>query len=277
MELFDETLDINATENYELSIQAGPDGFSFSILDTLRNKIVMIRSFDPDDTKYFNAENIRDFISRDDFLTRTYKKVRLLTTSPKFTLVPSALYDPAKKDEYFTFNHRKEKDEVILANKIKDPDAFLIYSVKSSLFDVLKEFYPGIYPLSHLYTIFCHTSHARKETNPNYIHVHIERDYFNLIIFGHYELKLCNTFSYRNISDIMYFVLNAFNKLEIKQNETIYLSGLAEKYDDLSSNLAIYIKNVRFSEVWGNFTFSYVFNDIEKHRYINLFSVFNCE
>ena len=46
--------------------------------------------------------------------------------SPKFTLVPAPLYDPGKKDEYFSFNHNMEDGTIILADRIADPDAFLV-------------------------------------------------------------------------------------------------------------------------------------------------------
>ncbi len=46
LELFDETLDINSTENYELSVQVSTDNLSFCILDTLRNKFVLLRSYE---------------------------------------------------------------------------------------------------------------------------------------------------------------------------------------------------------------------------------------
>ena len=55
LELFDETLDINSTENYELSVQVSPEGLSFCILDSIRNKFVLIRSFEAEENKYFNA------------------------------------------------------------------------------------------------------------------------------------------------------------------------------------------------------------------------------
>ena len=51
LELFDETLDINSTENYELSIQVSPDGLSFCLLDSVRNKFVLFRSFGAEDNK----------------------------------------------------------------------------------------------------------------------------------------------------------------------------------------------------------------------------------
>ena len=112
----------------------------------------------------------------------------------------------------------------------------------------------------------------------NYICVHVERDFFNLIYFRQQScLKFCNSFTYRNISDILYHVMNAFKKLDINQEETIHLSGLTERYDDLSSGLSLYVRNIKFAEPAGNFTFSYVFNDAELHRFINLFTLTNCE
>ena len=132
LELFDETLDINSTENYELAIQAGPDGFSFCLLDTLRNKFVLIRSFEPDDNKYYSSEIVKELIDKDDFLTRRYRRTRVIMPSSKFTLVPAPLYDPAKKDEYFNLNHKHEEHQII-SNKITDPDAFVIFSVSDLL------------------------------------------------------------------------------------------------------------------------------------------------
>jgi hypothetical protein len=277
LELFDETLDINSTENYELSVQVSPDGFAFCLLDTIRNKYVLIRAFEPDENKYFNTDSINEISGKDDFLSKKYKKVNLIMPSQKFTIVPAPLFDPAKKDEYFTFNHNMEEGNMIIANKISDPDTFLIYSVSKPLNDLTKTYWPEAHPYHHLKPLFWHISHSRKSVIGNYIHIHIEREFFNLIIFNHNLLKFCNSFSYRNITDILYFVLNVFKNLDIRQEETVYFSGLTEKYDDLSSNFSLYIRNIKFSEPAGNFTFSYVFNDTELQRFLNLFSVVNCE
>lgn len=277
LELFDETLDINSTENYELAVQVGPDGFSFCLLDTIRNKFVLIRAFEPEENKYFTADKIKELIIKDDFLTKRYKKVNVVIPSPKFTLVPAPLFDPAKKDEYFTFNHIQEDDILIISNKVSDPETYIVFSIAKPFNDLINSFYPGIHPYIHLKPLFDHISHIRKTVNRNYIHIHVEREYFNLIIFNNNLLKFCNTYNYRNISDILYFVLNVFKNLDIKQEETIYFSGLTEKYDDLSSNFLIYVRNLKFAEPTGNFTFSYVFNDTDPHRFLNLFSVVNCE
>ncbi len=277
LELFDETLDINSTENYDLSVQLSPDGLSFCLLDTIRNKFILIRSFEPDDNKYFNFEKIKELLEKDDFLNKHYKKVSVVMPSPKFTIVPAPLFDPGKKDEYFEFNQLKKESDTILVNRINDPDAFLIFSVSDPLTLLLKSYYPGIHPYHHLKPLLNHVSHRKRSVHGDYIHIHIERDFFNLVIFNGNILKFCNSFNYRNISDILYFVMNVFKKLDVKQEETVYLSGLTEKYDDLFSGFSIYIRNVKFAEPSGNFTFSYVFNDTDLHRFLNLFNVVTCE
>ncbi len=277
LELFDETLDINSTENYELSVQVGPDDFSFCLLDLIRNKYVLLRSFEPEENKYFSPAAIEEIITKDDFLTRRYRKVNIVMPSPRFTIVPAALFDPGKRDEYFTYNHLLDEGNIIISNKLNDPEAYLVFSVSRSLSELMAGFYPGMHPFHQVKPLLNHIGHSRKSINGNYIHVHIEKEFFDLIIFDHDLLKFCNSFNYRNINDILYFVLKVFRSLDLKQEETIYLSGLTEKYDDLTSNLSIYVRTLKFAEPAGNFTFSYVFNDAALHRYLNLFSVINCE
>lgn len=277
LELFDETLDLNSTENYELAVQVSPDGLSFCLLDTIRNKYVLIRDFEPEENKYLDCDKITEIISKDDFLTKRYKKVRIITPTPRFTLVPSPLFDPGRKDEYFTFNYPRKEESVIVVNKLPDPDVYSIFSLSKPFSDLISDFYPGVHPWHHIKPLFGHISHTKKHTDGNYIHIHVEREYFNLIISNDNKLKFCNTYNYRNISDILYFVMNVFKKLDVKQEETIYFSGLTEKYDDLSSNFSIYVRNLKFSEPAGSFTFSYVFNETALHQYLNLFSVVNCE
>ena len=277
LELFDETLDINSTENYELSVQVSPDALSFCILDTIRNKYVLLRSFTVDENKYFNTSKLDELISKDDFLLKKYKKINIVMPSRRSTLVPGQLFDPGKRDEYFSFNHVPEEGELILSNKISDPEAYIIYSVSKPFYEVVSARFPGVHPYHHTKPLMTHIMHCKNSISGNYIHIHIEKEFFDLVIFAGDVLKFCNSFIYRNINDILYYVLNTFKNLEIKQEETIHLSGQTEKYDDITSVFSIYVRSLKFSEASGNFTFSYVFNDTILHRYLNLFTAVNCE
>ncbi|MGD0581318.1 MAG: DUF3822 family protein [Bacteroidales bacterium] len=276
-ELFDETLDINATENYELSVEMSAHDLAFCIFDGIRNKFIMLRSFVPEDQKKFTPDQVRSIITKDDFLKKNYGKVHCVLSSSRFTLIPEALYDPGRKDEYFSFNHTISESSVIFTDRLKDPDSYLLFAFSKPYAEIIREFFPKSVPLHHLRPLFDQIHHERKNPGDNYIHAHIEADYFNLIIYSNNTLQLCNSFLYRNVSDILYYILNVFRNLNIKQEETIVLSGLAERFDDLSSNLSLYIRNIKYAGLTGNFTFSYVFNEIPLHRYITLFSAGSCE
>ena len=119
LELYDETLDINSTENYELSVQVSSDDISFCILDTLRNKFVMLRSYEPEDNSRFDPYRLNEIIRKDDFLTRRFRKTNIITPTSRSTLVPGPLFEDSRKEEYLDFNQKKNDRERVMISKIK--------------------------------------------------------------------------------------------------------------------------------------------------------------
>jgi hypothetical protein len=277
LELFDETLDINSTENYELSVQVSTDNLSFCILDTLRNKFVLLRSYEPVDKSKYESNTIREIINKDDFLIRRYKKVSLTAISPKFTLVPASLYDESKKDVYFAFNQVPSEEETILTSKLPNPDSLVIYSFPAGIADILKTAFPGNIFMHHLKPLFNFISFSQRSFLSNNVHIHLERDYLNIIIFDQNTLKFCNTFYYKTISDIQYYILYVLKRLNIRQEEIINFSGNAMKQEEILHGFSDYLNAIKFAIPTGNYTFSYVFSETELQKFLILFSAVNCE
>ncbi len=277
LELFDETLDINSTENYKLTVQLGDDDLTLSILDTIRNKFVLIRSYEAEPGTRFDKAKIEEVIIRDDFLVRRFKKVYILIPSPKSTLVPAPLYDDSRRNEYFRFNFASEPGYVILENRINEPDAYLIFSAPESRIELVRTFWPDIGPLHHLKPLLQSIAGSKRSQYGNYIHVHLENEFFNMIIYDQNSLRFCNTFNYQSLSDIQYYVFYVIKRLNISQDDIIHFSGKTQKYDRMIHEFSKFTRNIRYAEPSGNFTFSYVFSEMLQHRYYNLFTVINCE
>jgi len=276
LELIDESFDINSSENYELSVQMSPYGLSYCILDTIRNKYILLRRTDPDDNKQLTSEKAGEIITSDTFLTGKFKKLNLILPSSKSTLVPAPLFDPEKKEDYFTLNLLKEDNEIILYNKITEPDAFVVFSAIRSFSELAVKYFPGVISSHHTTPLLQQVSHFSRNEFGLYLQVHLEKEYFNLLILEHGTLKFFNTFIFKNITDILYYVFNICKNMGISREETINFSGLTQKYDDLFTKTSRYFKNIKFAVPVGNFSFSYVFNETELHRNLNLFSVTNC-
>jgi len=276
LELFDETLDINATENYELSVQVSSDDLSFCILDTLRNKFVLLRSYEPEENSRFDPYRLNEIIKKDDFLTRPFRKTVIITPTTRSTLVPVPLFDESKKKDFINFNQTPEDRERVLINKLKNPYIYAIFSLPEGTVDIINSAFPQgavMHPLKPLFQYI----NFNKRSAGNYIHIHFEKEYFSMVIFDPNELTFCNTFFYKNLSDIDYYVLYVLKRMNVRQNEAVYLSGRTMKDEEVIQGMSNYLSNLRFALPQGNYTFSYVLNETDLHRYLLLFSAVNCE
>ena len=276
LELFDETLDINATENYELSVQVSVDELSFCILDTLRNKFVLLRSYEPEDNSRFDPYRLNEIIRKDDFLTRHYKKTSLITPTSKSTLIPSPLFDDSKKVDYLAFNQITTDGERVLTNILRDPDVAIIYSLPDGIADILNSNFPGGNLIHQLKPLFHYIKTDRRSVGSNYIHVHFEEDYLNMVIFDQNTLKFSNTFQYKTISDIEYYVLYVLRRINVSQDDVVHFSGRVIKQEEVFHAFSNYLKNIRFALPAGNYTYSYVFNEMELSKFLILFSAASC-
>ncbi len=92
LELFDETLDINSTLNYDLSVQISSGRVSFCILDTIRKKYVLIRDYIPEGTNFPDLEGVEEILGKDEFLSRKYRKINIITPSLRSLLLYRRLY-----------------------------------------------------------------------------------------------------------------------------------------------------------------------------------------
>ena len=91
----DETLDINSTSLYNLSIQVSLDGFCFSIFNSVNKKYIVLK-YIPYPNNISNEvifEKIEETLKKEELLNLTYKSVNAIYLSPKYTLVPEEFFD----------------------------------------------------------------------------------------------------------------------------------------------------------------------------------------
>ncbi len=275
-ELFDETLDINSTNNYEISIQIGLNGFSFCLLDNIRSRFVMFREYKLSGKEINIATEINNIVTRDEFLAKQYRRYRIIYNTERSTIVPYSLFDPALKTDYFKLNHNLEEGYMVSNNRLEEPDAYLLFDLRKDIFDLSCTLFPDA-SLNHQAKPLLNSSfRISRKTKEEYIRIHFESSFFILIIIKDNELQFYNTFRVRNDSDILYFLLNSFNRFSIDSSQPVWLSGNISKQDDLYSNLLKYIKTLRFAYPEGEYSLSYIFDEMATYRYCNLFNIVSC-
>ena len=276
-ELFDETLDINATGNYSLLMQMGKEELSFAIIDNLRAKYILLRSYEPDNGHIFTFEEIKNILLGDDFLGKRYQSVKISLSSSKYSFVPAPIMDPGKKELLFGLSHNIDEEEVVLINRLDNPDAYLLFSVSREIAGLSDILTPGQPPVHFIKPFVANVLFYTKKRQYDSVSIFIGKDVVTIISASNDILKFCNSYEYKSPDDILYYLLKVYKTLEISNNIPVYCSGKISKNDEIYTLLSSYIKDVLFISPVGNFTFSYVFNEDFLHRYINLFSLINCE
>jgi hypothetical protein len=276
-ELFDETLDINATDNYDLMVEISDNGLAYTVLDLLRGKYVLLRHYLPVAGGEENTLTLQEVIIGDDFLKRHYRKVYIITPSLASTLVPNPLYDNTLKDEYYRFNIPSDGNEIIYSNSLTAPAATVIFSADTVINELITSRWQGVTPWHHIKTLLQHSFTASRSSEEKYIHLHVEKGFITIIILIDRDLSFCNSFRCSTPSDISYYLFNILDNMGIKNHESIYISGAIEPYGELHLSLLEFTHAVHFAKPLVKQGFSYVFNDAHLHRYLNLFTAASCE
>jgi hypothetical protein len=278
--LIDETFDINQTSNYHISIQAGLSGYSFSILDPLRNKYILLKHipFKGDVTYELLEEKMNDIQMNDEFLTRNYYSVFFSWQSPRYTLIPGPLFKRDNLRTYFEFNHVLDDLDEIHYNGFRGIDAYNLFAIPSELSNMVFRSYGNVRFFHQITPMIEHglISHGVKGMQKA-VMVYVYGNNIDIVVIHGEVINLCNTFPWKDQNDIVYFILYVYEQLKLDgTNIPLYLTGEIPRKSPLCEILKSYIAMVRFEKPSDNFTYSYTFNDIDQHRFINLFNLKLC-
>lgn len=277
LELIDETLDINATDNYDLTLELAEEGVSIAVLDLLRGKYVMLRHYPREVPADGTIRSLREIIDNDDFLGRHYRKVFIIVPSLLYTLVPSPVYEPRLRDDYFRFNHRVPEETKIYTNTLPFPDAVVLFSPEDQAIDKISSRWRDVTPWHHAKPLLQHVSAACRTSEDRYIHLHFEKSFVTVVIAEKRNLTFCNSFACSANSDAAYFLFSVLDRKGIKSDETIYVSGAVEPYSEAHIALLNFAANVKFAAPIIRQSLSYVMNGVHLHRWLNLFTAAACE
>ena len=277
LELIDETLNINATDNYDLTLELSEEGVSFAVLDLLRDKYVMLRHYPHDDESVTTGRRFAEIIEADDFLMRRYRKVFIIAPSLNATLIPAAVYENGLREDYFRFNFSTADCGVIVSNSLPFPDAVVLFSPSREVTESIPARWREISPWHHTKPLLSHVSAVCRTNDGCYVHIHFEKDFVTVITAEKRNLTFCNSFATSSPQDGAYYLFSVMDRNGIRHDETILVSGTVEPYGEAHIALLSFAHNVRFASPVIRQSFSYVMNEVHLHRWLNLFTAASCE
>jgi hypothetical protein len=276
----DEILSQENTEKCWLSIQLFAEGLAFSILDPSANMLLAIahHPFKPGYKKSY-TEQITSCLQQNPWLSRTYEKVGIIAETQKSTLIPEPLYMEEKKLSYLTFNHDVLADEVVMADKLLNLQAYNIFALPNDLLHSLKELFPysGIHHFSSSLIEILLMKFKNLDTEDT-VFTYVRHSYFDVVYLKNQQLFFSNSFKYNTKEDLIYYLIFVFEQLKMNPEKVqLKIMGEISKEDAVFEMLFRYIRHIEFIDRNEDFFYSHVFDSLPKHSYYNLLNFQLCE
>lgn len=274
--LLDRSYSKDNSIHYHLSLQIDTEGFSYCILDTRKKHYVVFQQYvfgkSGDMLAFINK--LEHCLNEDSILDTSFNSSSLVYLTQKSTLVPDVFFDELNLRDYFEFNHPLEELDEMHYNVIPEINASNVFALPNYIANLLSDKFKGL-RFYHQATPFI-KSVLKDFRNASSVHINLNPGFFDIIVKQEDKLKLYNTFLYQNDTDLLYYVLFTINQLNLNP-ATVPLTICGEMSDRISfqGSLSKYIPKLMYLEPVSP-GFSIVFEHLSRHKFFNLFYLYNC-
>ncbi len=241
-----ENIDLAHAENYDLSIRLTPDRFSFCIY-SVNDPTVFYYQETGLGSKFTYTESIKRLIFDLGFFSQPFRSTKATVVSPKFTLVPDKFFDRKRVKELFHYNFHEAEGKILSDSPLEG--IHIVYHLDEEVYSFLSRnlwnplFRHQATPLLSLFAMRA----AERDGRCCFVDFHDQ--FVSLFAFDE-GLLTANMFLATNQQDTLYYITNAWEKLEFDQlANPLFLSGNLDSHTDMIKELSKLIANVIRTEL----------------------------
>lgn len=173
-----------------------------------------------------------------------YQKVILLQYAPLNVLVPAILNSEAGKEQLLQLVHGPQTNRVLVKDIVLQQSLVNHYSVDADLASLLNKRFPkGEW--WHVQSLLL-TKTAAGEAR---VTATICFNEVQLTVEKNGNWLLLQSYNYHTPEDVLYYILNAMQQLDLTQEETtVYLQGMIDQHSALYDVLHLYILNLQLKD-----------------------------
>jgi len=270
----------NYLDTLNISIQVSLDGFSFCIYSTEDKNIHAVRHY-----RFVQAIlqedifNITDeILYKDDLLRLSFKKVRVIYTGRKSTLVPDEFFKNENLKSILEFNQPIDELDEIYYNTISGCQSKLVFTVPHYFTNIITDKFSNAGFYNQATPLLNYILSDEEKLQKDQVIVQLNRDFFDLIIVREGRLKLYNTFLFVNATDLVYFILYVCKQIKIDlKTSPIYILGGLEAHESLMQEITPYLPSMQLFKIPEHFRQGSVLKKIDIDRFFTLLYLSMCE
>jgi hypothetical protein len=277
----DKSFKASHTRSYIMAMQINLHGLAFTIYHPDRNKFVVLQQYRFDEKKKpTDYPLVFDLILNDNpWFAYPYMDFYCLFQNNFNTLIPLPLFNKEHKNLYLGFNHPFQENHRIVFDELKNTGSANVYYLPNPVAEKVKEFWPNA-TILHYSTALIEslTVHFKNRMDNQMLFMDVHEENFDLVYFKGNRLFYANNFLFRTKEDFAYFLLSAMEQLALNPEDVqLVLLGEMDKNDEKYPLIYQYIRHIDFIPENKGFHYSYLMDDVQRHRFFTLFNVLQCE
>ena len=220
--------------NYRVSIQFSLNGFSFCLKEIHSGEIPYFKHLP---FKVSNetglVKKVGQVIRGEDMFDQTYENIIIYLSTKKFTLVPTALFQPDLAGEFLKFNFGSLNNEVIHFQSLLNSDQVLVYSVPQAMADELGSNLGNLL-YEHSLVPLIQYAEARANEYSEFAIISFSDSGFYLLVFVEGKPVFVNYFQQTNENDLAFYLLTVLRELNLEAGSLkIFIGGETEKLPEI--------------------------------------------
>ncbi len=220
----------------KLSIQAGLNGLSFCVTDTITHKILAFEkiTFKTQSTPYLMLKELKNRLNQSGDVGKSFSEVMVIHKNNMFSLVPKPLFNKEELPNYLKFNAKIMANDLIAYDEIPNQDIVNVYipytNINNYIFDLFGEF-----EFKHSGTVLISTLLNEGRTAPDPIcYVQVAENEMEMMVVSDKKLLFYNQFEYKNPNDFLYYLLFSLEQLQLNPEKTqLKMFGAIEEGDPI--------------------------------------------
>jgi len=238
----------NSTKEFhKLSIQVNLNGLSFCIVDSISDTIISseILTFEEERTPYGLQKGLIALFEKHQMTKKKFSEVIVVHRNKLFSLVPKPLFDKTEMPNYLKFNTKILANDHIAYDELHSYDMINVYvpfvNVNNYIYDLYGEFV-----FKHSGTVMVESLlSSQNNTKAPICFVHVTHKQMEVTIIAQKKLLLYNSFDFNSKEDFIYYLLFAFEQLQLDTETTkLKLFGAIEEGDAIYDICYTYVKHI---------------------------------
>ncbi len=273
-EIVEYSFSSKSTLSYELSLLVGADSVYYMVNDAQLN-ILALKSFHFDLKKEKSPiENLKSVFFEDYLLKEAYRTVKIVLTTPHFTLVPSKFYNEKENNAYLKNLTILEESDFISADNFKNQPFKNVFTADKQLVNFIQTIFPQS-KTHHIFTALIEGFQKLAELRQGHqIFANVRDGFVQILFFDGKDLIFANAYAFKTAQDLVYYLMLVYEQFKLNP-ETIPLSisGFLTEDSDIYKYIFRYIRHVNFIQAPLYLRFGNQFTGIPQHFYFDVYSI----